>query len=419
MLISRIIGREIYDSRGLPTIECELVLDEKITIHSEVPCGTSCSQYEAKPLYDGGERVMGLGVRKAIEKLETIIAPEIIHKEPNLIDMDIRMIALDGTDDKSYLGANTILAASIAIAKAQAIALNMQLYEFIAYLCNFESVIVPYTLFNVINGGKHADTNLKIQEIMVVPMGFSTCRSACEATCIVNQTIRSIIREKGCRICTGLEGGYALDFADEYEALDLVVTAITKAGYKPKDQFMLALDVAASQLYQESSGTYKWSNNRELHSEELIDIYRQLSQKYPIYSIEDGLAEEDIERWALMQKTLGNSIQIVGDDIFASNPSRIAIGIENELANAAVIKPNQIGTVSESLQAALLCKNNGFNTIASHRSGETEDTFIVDFTIGANLGQIKAGGFSQGERISKYNQILRIEDSLHQALMNI
>jgi len=419
MLITRVLGREIYDSRGLPTIECELILDDKVVVRSEIPAGTSCSQYEAKPLYDGGTRVMGLGVRKAVEHLETIIAPELINKEPNLIDMDIRMIALDGTDDKSYLGANAILSASIAIAKAQAVSLNMQLYEFLAHLCNFDSVIIPYTMFNVINGGMHADSNLVIQEIMLVPMGFSTCRAACEATCIVNQKLKSLIHDRGTKICSGTEGGYALDFADEWEALDLLMEAIIKSGYKPKDQFMVALDVAASYLYQIETGKYRWSKNSLLSSQELIDQYKQLCQRYPIYSIEDGLAEDDPDGWALMQKQLGDTLQIVGDDIFASNPTRIAMGIEHELANAAIIKPNQIGTVSESLQAVLLCKNHGFNTIASHRSGETEDTFIVDFAIGSNAGQLKAGGFSHGERISKYNQVLRIEDALHRSLMGI
>lgn len=419
MLITRIIGREIYDSRGLPTIECELILDDKVIVRSEIPSGTSCSQYEAKPLYDGGSRVMGLGVRKAIEHLETIIAPELINKEPNLIDMDIRLIALDGTDDKSYLGANAILAASIAVAKAQAVSLNMQLYEFLAHLCNFDSVIIPYTMFNVINGGMHADSNLVIQEIMLVPMGFSSCRAACEATCMVNQKLKSLIRDRGTRVCTGTEGGYALDFADETKALDLVMEAVIKSEFKPKDQFMIALDVAASHLYEIETGTYRWSNKTLLSSQELIDQYRQLCQRYPIYSIEDGLAEDDFDGWIAMKKQLGDTIQIVGDDIFASNPSRIAMGIEHQIANAAIIKPNQIGTVSESLQAMLLCKNNGFNTVASHRSGETEDTFIVDFAIGTNAGQLKAGGFSHGERISKYNQVLRIEDALHRSLMGI
>jgi enolase len=419
MLITRIIGREIYDSRGLPTIECELTLDNNIVIRSSVPSGTSCSHYEAKPLYDGGQRVMGLGVRKAIENLDTIIAPEIINKEPNVIDMDIRMVALDGTDDKSYLGANTILAASIAVTKAQAVSLNMPLYEFIAQLCSFESVIIPYTMFNVLNGGAHADNNLLIQEIMLVPMGFPTCRAACEATCAVNQQLKNIIHAQSKKICTGTEGGYVLDFADEREALDLLIEAIIKAGYAPKDQFKIALDIAASQLFQADTGTYTWSNSSPLTSQELINVYRQLCQDYPIYSIEDGMAEDDIDGWALMQKELGSTIQIVGDDIFATNPMRIAMGIENELANAAIIKPNQIGTVSESLQAALLAKNNGFNTVASHRSGETEDTFIADFAVGANLGQIKAGGFMRGERIAKYNQILRIEDTLQRSLMKM
>lgn len=419
MVITNILGREIYDSRGLPTIECELVLDGTSIVRSEVPSGTSCSTYEAKPLYDEGPRVLGLGVHKAIEKLETIIAPELINKEPNLIDMDIKMIALDGTTDKSHLGANTILAASIAIAKAQALSLHMQLYEFLADLCSFDSVIIPYTMFNVINGGKHAESNLVIQEIMLVPMGFSSCRQACQATCLVNQKLKTLIHERGIKLYTGLEGGYSLDFKDEFDALDLVIDAIHKSGYKPKDQFMIALDIAASHLYETEQNKYRWSNNSLLSSQELIDRYSQLCKNYPIYSIEDGQAEDDLDGWIAMQNQLGNSVQLVGDDIFASNPARIAMGIEHQAANAAIIKPNQIGTVSESLQAVLLCKNHEFNTIASHRSGETEDTFIVDFAIGTNAGQLKAGGFSGGERMSKYNQVLRIEDTLQRSLMKI
>jgi enolase len=417
MLITKIIGREIYDSRGLPTLECELVLDHKVTIHAQVPSGTSCSSHEAKPLYDGGTRVMGLGVTKAIEKLETIIAPEFINKEPNLIDMDLRMIAMDGTEDKSNLGANTILAASIALAKAQAVSLDMQPYEFIARLCNFDSVIIPYTMFNVINGGLHAQSNMIIQEIMLVPTGFSSCRVACQAVCEINQKLKELIQRHGHKPCRGYEGGYALDISHEQEAFDLLMEAIQQAGYKPKDQFTLALDVAASHLYCAETQLYTWSNNTHISSQELIERYAQLTQAYPIYSIEDGIAENDIDGWIAIQKQLGDTLQIVGDDIFASNPARIAMGIENQLANAAIIKPNQIGTVSESLQAILLCKNHGMNTIISHRSGETEDTFIVDLAIGSNAGQLKAGGFTQGERIAKYNQVLRIEDILTSSLM--
>jgi enolase len=418
MQITRIIGREIFDSRGLPTLECELLLDNQVVIRSQVPSGTSCSQYEAKPLYDGSSRLMGLGLTKAIEYLETIIGPEILNKEPNVVDMDIKIIALDGTIDKSYLGANTILAASMAIAKAQAVSLNMQLYEFIAHLCNFDSIIIPYTMFNIINGGMHAACNLVIQEIMIVPMGFASYRSACEATCVVNQTLKTILNERHKKFCIGQEGGFATDFADEIEALDILMEAIARANYTPGDQFKIALDIAASHLYDIETSTYAWGSQR-ITAQQLITRYENLIHHYPIYSIEDGLAEDDTGGWISMTKQLGNSIQVVGDDIFATSPQRIATGIENQVANAAIIKPNQIGTVSESLQAILLCKNGGINTIASHRSGETEDTFIVDFAIGTNAGQLKAGGFSRGERMAKYNHLLRIEDALHRSLMDV
>jgi enolase len=417
MLITKILGREIYDSRGLPTLECELTLDNTISVRAQVPSGTSCSSYEAKPLYDGHKRLMGLGVTKAIEKIENVIAPEFINKEPNLIDMDIHMVAMDGTDDKSNLGANTILAVSIALAKAQAISLDMQLYEFIARLCNFDSVTIPYTMFNVINGGLHTCSNLIIQEIMLVPTGFSSCRSACQAICEINYTLQHLIKQRWQNLTRGYEGGYALNLSHEQEALDLLMDAVQQAGYKPREQFTFALDVAASHIYDANTRTYTWTNNTRMSSQELIEHYTQLAKAYPIYSIEDGMDEHDIDGWIALQQQLGDTLQIVGDDIFASTPSRIAMGIENKLANAAIIKPNQVGTVSESLQAILLCKKHGMNTIVSHRSGETEDTFIVDLAIGANVGQLKAGGFTQGERIAKYNQVLRIEDALTRSLM--
>lgn len=417
MLITQVTGREIFDSRGLPTLECDIILDEKILVRSSVPSGTSCSSYEAKPLYDGGLRLMGRGVSKAIQNLEHIIGPELRNKEPNMPQMDQLMLALDGTKDKSHLGANTILAASLAITRAEAVMNNVHVYESIARDCNYDSVIIPFTMFNIINGGRHADNSLSIQEILLVPMGFPTFRNAYEATVTIFDALHKILHDQGKRTCIGLEGGFAPDLVDETEALDLLTEAIIRAGYVPQEQCMIALDVAASQLYNPTTKLYQLGS-KTFDSQALVNHYQELASRYPIYSIEDGMAESDIDGWKLLNKQLGQHLQIVGDDVFATNPERIAMGIEEQLANAVVIKPNQIGTVTECIQALVVAKNAGWHTVVSHRSGETEDTFIVDFAVGTNAGQLKAGGCTRGERVIKYNHLLRIEDGLHSMLLS-
>lgn len=418
MRITRLIGREIYDSRGLPTVECELFFNSHQSVRASVPSGASRGCYEAVDLRDGGNRLMGLGVTKAIENLEQKIAPLIIGQEPNIVDMDAAIIALDGTPNKANLGGNATLAASIAIAKAHARALNMQLYEFIAYLCNFDAVSIPYPMFNLINGGKHADNNLTIQEIMLVPLGFSTFKEALEATVIVQHTMSGLLHDTGKHRYVGDEGGFCADFADEKEAIDLLMRAVSVAGFKFPDQYMIAFDVAASQLYDAATNTYKW-NGQLMKSDDLIAYYDQLASRYPIYSIEDGLAEDDWDGWQHMYEKLSDKMQLVGDDLFVTNPQRLIRGLELKVATAAVIKPNQIGTVTEALQALLLCKEQKLNTVVSHRSGETEDTFIVDFAVGSSAGQLKAGGCCRGERMAKYNQLIRIEETLHRTLMGI
>jgi enolase len=296
--------------------------------------------------------------------------------------------------------------------------LNVRLYEFIAHACNFDSVSIPYPMFNLINGGKHADNNLPIQEIMLVPMGFNTFKEAIEAAVVVQNRLQQILHEKGKRRYVGDEGGFCADFANEQEALDLLLLAIEKAGYTSGEQFKIALDVAASQLYDQATGLYNWGA-KQMNTQSLIEYYVALTTEYPIYSIEDGLEEDDWTGWTKLTETLGEKIQIVGDDLFVTTPERIASGIEQQAATAAIIKPNQIGTVTETLQAILLCKDNNINTVVSHRSGETEDTFIVDLAVGANAGQLKAGGCQRGERMAKYNQLLRIEDALHRSIMDL
>lgn len=416
MKITKVLGREIFDSRGIPTIECDLVFENDMYVSASVPCGKSKSSFEAVDLRDGGTRLMGMGVSKAIENLETIIAPLIVGKEPDLVGTDLKMIELDGTENKSVLGANAMLAASIALCRAQAIMNEMELYEFIAYLCDFESVALPMPMFNIINGGMHADNQLAIQEFMIVPIGAPNFRASMEKAAEVYAALKQLLIEHGKSIAVGDEGGFAGDFADETEALDLIMEAIEMASSSNDLQVAIALDCAATQFYDAKAKKYVWKG-QSIDSAHLIDLYKQFVHSFPIFSIEDGMADTDIDGWQQLMSHFGNSLQIVGDDLFATNPERIVEGIEQNLANAAIIKPNQIGTITETLQALKLCKNNEMNCIVSHRSGETDDTFIVDLAVGTSAGQIKSGAPARGERTAKYNQLLRTEDELAMLLM--
>jgi len=418
MKITAVTGREIFDSRGYPTLECEITLEKGQSVRASVPSGMSRSSYEAVELRDGDDRLLGLGVSKAIEKLEDVIAPEImLGKEPSVVEMDLKMIELDGTSDKRNLGANTMIAASVAIAKAQALITQQKLYELIAHLCGLEQVSLPYPMVNIINGGLHADNKLQMQEIMVVPVGYATFREAFQETLELYYQLKEVLKQHGKSILVGDEGGLASDFDNDIEALDILIKAIELRKNKTEGNFVVALDVAASHFYDKRTKTYHW-HDKELDSDGMISMYKKLSEKYPLFSIEDGLSEDDSEGWKKMMTELGDNLQIVGDDIFATDPARIAQGIEHEIANSVIIKPNQIGTVTETLQSIILCKDYRLNTIVSHRSGETEDTSIVDIAIGSSSGQMKIGGCSCGERISKYNHMLRIEDSLHLAMLN-
>lgn len=415
MKILHVIGREIYDSRGLPTVECELILEDETRIRASVPAGRSCGLGEAVTLRDK-DRILGFGVSAAIDNLQNHIAPELIGQEPNVVSMDLAMIEKDGTEDKSNFGANAMLAASIALLKAQAHVENMHVYEMVAYLCDFESVTLPFPMFNIINGGVHADNNLWIQEFMVMPIGAQSFRASLESTVKIFYTLKALLEKNNKRVALGDEGGFVPNFDDEQEALDFIMQAIELADVN-NDEFVLALDVAASEFYDSKTNKYT-CNKKKFSSDSLITYYEKLSQQYPIYSIEDGLAESDYDGWKNLMKTLGEKLQIVGDDIFVTNPARILHGLEENLANAVLIKPNQIGTVTETLQAIKLCKANEVNTVVSHRSGETNDTFIVDLAVGTSSGQIKAGSCSRGERISKYNRLLRIEDTLMMSILD-
>ncbi|HZW60710.1 MAG TPA: phosphopyruvate hydratase [Candidatus Babeliales bacterium] len=418
MKISRLVAREIYDSLGWPTIGCDLYLDNGMYVTASVPSGTSKSKFEAIELRDGGTRLGGQGVLKAIENIEHVIAPAVLGQEPDVIAMDLRLLELDGTDNKSILGANATLAVSMAVARAQALINDIDLYELIAHICEIESVSLPFPMFNLIEGGVHADNGLAIQEFMIMPVGAQSFREAMECAVAVYHMLGKVLQKRGKLIAVGAEGGYSSEFEDEHEALDLLMEAIEKAETEDETEGVLALDIAASQFYNPKTKKYMWKG-KNISSQNLIEIYAQLAEKYPLYSIEDGMAETDYDGWITMMDAFGQDLQIVGDDLFATHPVRIMEGVTHGYANAAIIKPNQIGTVTETLQAIKLCKTHEINTIVSHRSGETDDTFIVDLALGSCSGQIKAGGVTRGERLAKYNHMLSIEDILMRSMLGI
>ncbi len=411
MKISKIMGREIFDSRGFPTIECELILEDDSFVTASVPAGASCSSYEVCDLRDGGTRLFGKGVQTAIKNLETIIAPALIGSEPDVITLDELMIELDGTERKSKLGGNAMLAASIAVCKAQALINNLYPYELIAYLCQKESVVIPFALFNILNGGAHANNNLAIQEFMILPTGAKTFRQSLEQAMTIFHTLAKILAKKGKSTAVGDEGGFAPMDIGEYEALDLIMEAIVTSGIDSPNDVVIGLDIAATQFYDPQTQLYQWQG-KKVDVDVLIDFYGQLINKYPIYSIEDPCAESDYMGWKKMMVGAGDKIHIVGDDVFSTNMAHLSKGITEGLVDAAIIKLNQIGTVTETLQAVELCKENDIITIVSHRSGETNDDFIVDLAVGTNSGFLKAGGCCRGERMAKYNRLLKIEDDL-------
>jgi enolase 1/2/3 len=414
MKIAKIQAREIFDSRGFPTVACQLFLDDGSYVTSSVPSGMSKGKHEAFELRDGGKRLMGKGVLKAIDSIQTIIAPELIGYQPDVITLDQKMIGLDGTINKERLGANAILAVSIALVKAQAFIAEMEIYELIAQLCQQETVMLPFPLFNMIEGGDHAENNLRIQEFLVIPTGAKNFREAMEYGIELYQKLKRILKQKGKRVCVGDEGGFAPCFDHDIQALEVLSEAIEQSG--GTNIFKIGLDIAASQFFDPLLKIYDWNGN-QYSTEELIELYKKLVMGFPICYLEDGLYEDDWQGWKQLTDELGQMIQIVGDDLFTTNPERIYEGIQKQVANAVIIKPNQIGTVTETLQAIQLCKDHDLGVIVSHRSGETEDTFIADLAVGVSAGQIKAGGCSRGERLAKYNRLLAIEDQLAFSLL--
>ncbi|RKX60942.1 MAG: phosphopyruvate hydratase [Thermodesulfobacteriota bacterium] len=408
--IVQVKAREVLDSRGNPTVEVEVWLETGFFGRAAIPSGASTGKYEALELRDKDpERFFGKGVQKAVFNVNEIIAPQLEGLESSRqAEIDQLLCELDGTENKSKLGANAILGVSLACARATAEELGIPLF---IYIGGQRAKVLPVPFMNVINGGVHADNPLDFQEFMIAPWGAKTFSEALRMGAETYHTLKKILKEKGLSVSIGDEGGFAPQIGSPEEALDFLVTAIEKAGYKPGEDIAIALDVAASELYE--NNVYKFPGmNQELTKEELVEYYKKLVNNYPIISIEDPFSEEDPEGFKLIIKELGNKIQIVGDDIFVTNPKRIEWGIKENLANAVLIKLNQIGTLTETLDAVELAYKNKWRCMISHRSGETEDTFIADLSVAVNSGQIKTGAPARGERIAKFNQLLRIEEIL-------
>ena len=406
--IETIKAREILDSRGRPTIEAEVYLSNGVYGIAQVPSGASTGTFEAHELRDGDkDRYGGKGVLTAVRNVVEKIAPELQGMDAlDQASLDYKAIARDGSANKSNLGANAILAVSLAIAKAGAAALNIPLYR---YLGGPLSNLLPVPLMNVINGGSHAANNVEFQEFMIVPVGASSFREALRWGAEVFASLSKVLDEKGLLTGVGDEGGFAPNLDSNQQALELLVGAIEKAGYKPGEQVAFALDVAASEFYKDGKYIYEGSEHSPA---ELIDYLAKLATDYPIVSIEDGLHEEDWENWSLLTQKLGSKLQLVGDDLFVTNPTRLQRGIDESASNAILIKLNQIGSLTETLETIDLATRNGFRSVISHRSGETEDTTIADLAVGTRAGQIKTGSLCRSERVAKYNRLLRIEDEL-------
>ena len=415
-MIKEINAREILDSRGIPTVECTVRLGSGLVATASVPAGASIGKWEALELRDGDEkRYMGKGVLKAVKNINELIAPALIGQAPSMSEIDKTLIALDGTENKSHLGANATLAVSIAVTKAEALSAGTPLYRLIGDICETKEYAIPRVMFNLINGGKHASNNLSFQELLVMPMKEKSFTAIMEDIYLVYYNLQSLLSDAGYSPNIGDEGGFAPLFKGkrglpEREGLDFLVKAIELSGFNNEDM-MICLDVAASHFYNEGGKNYR-IDNKTYSTTDMVDLYVELVKQYPIYSIEDALHEEDWFGWSGLTSRLSSQVQIVGDDIFATNPKRIKKGIEKLVASAVVIKPNQIGTVSETLHAIHVCKNADYQTIISHRSGETNDSFISDLVVGAHGGQFKAGACVRGERVAKYNRLLAIDKEL-------
>jgi len=407
-------AREILDSRGNPTIEVEVILESGHSGRAAVPSGASTGEHEALELRDKGKRrYLGKGVLTAVKNVKNVIAPELATSGIDISDqvaLDNFLVALDGTEDKSKLGANAILGVSLAICKAAASYSGLALYR---YIGGVNAVTLPVPMMNVINGGSHADNNVDLQEFMIVPAGAPSFSEALRYGVETFHNLKKVLSSKGLNTAVGDEGGFAPDLKSNEEAIQVILESIEKAKFKPGKDIYVALDPASSEFYEKETGVYNLkSENRKLSPSEMVDYYANLGNKYPIISIEDGMAEDDWDGWAQMTQRLGDKIQLVGDDLFVTNTNRLKVGIEKKIANSILIKLNQIGTLTETLNAIKMAHNAGYTAVISHRSGETEDTTIADVAVATNAGQIKTGSLCRTDRICKYNQLLRIEEQL-------
>lgn len=414
--IEEIKAIEILDSRGNPTVQVDVRLEDGSCGTAAVPSGASTGSFEAVELRDGDKsRYMGKGTQKAVENINKKLAKELIGRNAfEQRKLDEVMIKLDDTPNKSNLGANSILGVSLAIAKAAAKALNLELYQ---YIGGINSTELPIPMMNILNGGKHSENNVSIQEFMIMPIGDITFAERLRRGSEIYHTLKKVLKDKGYNVGVGDEGGFAPNLQSEEEALEVILEAIKKAGYEPKKDIALALDIASTEMYDEAKkigkdGYYFWKTDKFKTKEEMVNYLMSLCEKYPIISIEDGLAEEDWESWKILTEKLGSKIQLVGDDLFVTNKSRLRRGIDKEVANAILIKPNQIGSLTETLDTIKMAKKNGYRTVISHRSGETEDTTIADIAVAVNAGQIKTGAPCRTDRVAKYNRLLKIENDL-------
>ncbi|MEI0610701.1 phosphopyruvate hydratase [Brachyspira pilosicoli] len=412
-LIDDIVAREILDSRGNPTVEVDVYLDSGVMGRAAVPSGASTGEHEAVELRDGDKsRYLGKGVQKAVENVNEIICNELIDMDAlDQVEIDRTMIELDATENKGKLGANAILGVSLAVAKAAAEELGMPLYR---YIGGTNAKTLPVPMANILNGGAHSSAPIDFQEYMVMPVGAPTFKEGIRYVAEVFHNLKAILHDRGLSTTVGDEGGFAPTLKDNEEPLQVIMQAIEKAGYKPGDDIMIAMDPASSEFYDKNKKKYvfKKSDKRELSSAEMVDFYADLCSKYPIISIEDGVAEDDWEGWKILTDKLGKKVQLVGDDLFVTNVKRLQMGLDKGVANSILIKVNQIGSLTETLDSIELAKTHNYTAVVSHRSGETEDTTIADIVVATNAGQIKTGSASRSDRIAKYNQLLRIEEEL-------
>jgi len=412
--IDLIVGREILDSRGNPTVEAEVLLRDGAFGRAAVPSGASTGEHEAVELRDGDKRrYLGKGVLQAIENVNTVLARELGGREAsNQAEIDERMITLDATPNKGRLGANALLAVSMAVCRAAAHSARVPLYR---YLGGLQARVLPVPMMNVLNGGVHADNTVDFQEFMIMPVGAESFAQALRMGVETFHTLKKVLKERGYNTSVGDEGGFAPSLRSNDEAVEVLLEAIEKAGYSPGHDICIALDPASSEMFQDGKYVFFKSDKSKKSSDEMVKLYADWVRKYPIISIEDGLAQDDWEGWKALTDEIGDQVQLVGDDLFVTNTDRLERGIDEGIANSILIKLNQIGTVTETIRAIELGRRHGYTSVVSHRSGETEDAFIADFVVGLGTGQIKTGSASRSDRIAKYNQLLRIEEELGEA----